>query len=319
MPFNTSFFENFMLDAYESLAVHYDYYYLKAMHEKNRTQGCHTMIVGSSHAMNGIVETAFDEPLINLSVSSQDLYYDFLHVRKALSHMHGPIRTCLVNIGYYTLHVDLSLSQTTGCLAGQVYAPLFGDAHHYRGEDNTLLQTGGRLAKVEDAEKELIEAWAVDGMLQQGSYYGEYRSREDCNLLGVKKVDWVALSDREKLDYAAFRAGQHNKHLKRAETFEENRGILRDLVKLLNEKQIRTVFVIFPFTPQYNACIDPAYKDIIYRSLDELDSEVEFLDLNEVEGLVEAEDFLDSDHLKLSGAMKVSAFLNDYLHEDFTE
>lgn len=50
----------------------YNYCYLKAMHEKNREIGTSTIVVGSSHAMNGVVEELFpNEDVIN-----------FLYLRK---------------------------------------------------------------------------------------------------------------------------------------------------------------------------------------------------------------------------------------------
>lgn len=39
----------------------YNYCYLKAMHEKNREIGTSTIVVGSSHAMNGVVEELFSK------------------------------------------------------------------------------------------------------------------------------------------------------------------------------------------------------------------------------------------------------------------
>lgn len=75
----------------------YNYCYLKAMHEKNREIGTSTIVVGSSHAMNGVVEELFpNEDVINFSISSQDLYCDFLHIKKAIREGKKQIRRCKI-------------------------------------------------------------------------------------------------------------------------------------------------------------------------------------------------------------------------------
>ena len=54
------------------------------MHEKNRITGADTIIVGSSHAMNGIIE----EKLTNtwfFCISSQDILYDLAQIKEVLS------------------------------------------------------------------------------------------------------------------------------------------------------------------------------------------------------------------------------------------
>ena len=58
-------------------AKNYDLSYLTAMHEKISTEGANTIIVGSSHAMNGVIESLMpggNKNNIGFSISSQDLY-----------------------------------------------------------------------------------------------------------------------------------------------------------------------------------------------------------------------------------------------------
>ena len=65
------YFKDLQQIALHYLLSNYDYCYLDAMHEKNRTIGSKTIISGSSHAMNGIVETELPKGTINFSISSQ--------------------------------------------------------------------------------------------------------------------------------------------------------------------------------------------------------------------------------------------------------
>lgn len=68
-------FENFLLRNYDCL-------YLRAMLDKcaSAPEGS-TLIVGSSHALNGIQESAWHYA-VNCSMHSQDIYYDYACARR---------------------------------------------------------------------------------------------------------------------------------------------------------------------------------------------------------------------------------------------
>ena len=108
----------------------YDYCYLKAMHEKNKTIGTETIIVGSSYTMNGVINENITGGCINFSIQSQDIYYDFQNIKKAVEEGKKKIKNCIINIGYYSLYYDISRGKTIWALIPRVYYALFGDAHH---------------------------------------------------------------------------------------------------------------------------------------------------------------------------------------------
>ena len=66
------------------LLRNYDCLYLRAMLDKcaSAPEGS-TLIVGSSHALNGIQESAWHYA-VNCSMHSQDIYYDYVCARRAL-------------------------------------------------------------------------------------------------------------------------------------------------------------------------------------------------------------------------------------------
>ena len=82
----------------------------------------------------------------------------------------------------------------------------------------------------------------------------------------------------------------------------------------LAERDIRIIFVIFPFTGWYNQYINPEYREDIYRALDGLKTPVEFLDMNGLDCFHDG-DFLDTDHLNDAGAQKASKILNAFLRD----
>lgn len=301
------------------LAHNYDYCYLDAMHEKNRQQGTDTIVVGSSHAMNGIVEECFDRDIINFSISSQDIYYDFLHIKKACQEGRRPIKTCIINIGYYMLFQDLSLSKQMNYLVRKVYEPLFHDIHFMKSGEaysplRETLESGKGIFSAELIGM-LCQEWSRRAVMEQGSYYGELVNRRGNNALVLEGVEWGRLPEPEKEAYAKKRAFAHNRLYAHKESRIENGRLIEEMTAYLYERNVRTVFAIFPFTKWYNRYINPEYRKDIYQILDGLKLPVEFFDMNELEYFDDG-DFLDTDHLNEEGAKKASGLLNQFLREE---
>lgn len=121
-----------------------------------------------------------------------------------------------------------------------------------------------------------------------------------------------ALSESEREGYARLRAADHNRLYTHKESRTENGRLIEDIAEYLSNRNIRTVFVVFPFTKWYNQLINPQYKEDIYQLLDKLDVPIEFLDMNELDCFTD-NDFLDTDHLNDLGAEKASKVLDDFL------
>lgn len=298
------------------LLSNYDYCYLDAMHEKNRKLGSKTIIAGSSHAMNGVVEAELPEGTINFSISSQDLYFDFLNIKKAVEEGKRQIENCVINIGYYMMYQDLSLSKTLEHLMYRVYGPLFGDTHNYQGEKNVDLWSAYKKFEAVYSEQ-LIQRLCLEFgrkfFEEESSYYGSLKVREENNLLRANGIIWKNLSEEQKHIYAQKRATDHNRLKKHLSSRKENGIIVQEMTQYLHKKEIKPIFTIFPFTRFYNYYIDEEYKKDIFSLLDSLPYEVEFLDMNDYIDMFEDEDFLDTDHLNLTGAKKASKLLNDFI------
>lgn len=314
--FIAEYFANLSQIALQYLLKNYDYCYLDAMHTKNQKIGCRTMIVGSSHAMNGIVEKEMSGEPINFSISSQDVYFDFLNVQKAVEEGKKQIENCVINIGYYMLYQDLSLSKTMGHLMTGVYGPLFGDTHNCVVEAKKI--PGRGYEKHEGLySRELLQMlgteFARTYFEREGSYYGTLKSREQNSLLPLKGIVWQQLAEEEKEYYAQNRTADHNRLKKHRASREENGKIVEEMTKFLYMNGIKPFFVIFPFTRFYNKYIDEDYKKDIYSLLEGMSLEVEFLDMNDFPDMFADEDFLDTDHLNLSGAVKATRLLDEFM------
>lgn len=310
------YFQNLMGIAYEYALRNYDYYYLAAMHENNRKIGATTIITGSSHAMNGIVESALEGEVINFSISSQDLYFDFEHIKKAVEEGRQKIEICVIDLGYYQMYHDLSCSKGWGRVITKVFYPLLGKSHHYQGEEELDRMQDINFDKDMFAEKwvrEFVDHWAKGVFMEESTYYGSLKTRENNNFLRLNNVIWNTLPEDEKRDIAIKRTDEHNKLKVYEHTRQENGIIVGEMAEYLVRHDILPVFVIFPFTKYYNAYIDQEYKADIKNILEDLPYPVEFLDMNDYQEMFDDSDFLDSDHLNLQGALKATGFLNDFL------
>lgn len=294
----------------------YDYCYLSAMHTKNHRLGAKTIIAGSSHAMNGIVESGLDEEVINFSISSQDLYFDFEHIKKAVEEGKQRIDTCIINIGYYMLYQDLSYSKVMSYLIPKVYYPLLNKSHHYEIVDKFDPLKSVEFDRNMFAEKwvrRFADDWAIGFFMEESTYYGSLRTRENNNILGLKKVIWNQLSADEKRSIAIQRTNDHNRLILHEHSRRENGELVKEMAEYLFQHDITPLVVIFPFTSYYNNYINREYKADIISLLDELPWPIEFLDMNDYSDIFDDTDFLDTDHLNLQGALKATELLNDYI------
>lgn len=310
-------------DALESLkttvlhyvAANYDYCYLDAMHEKNRLVGAKTMIAGCSHAMYGVDKSKFSEDAINFSIASQDLYYIGKHIQKAVEEGKQKIERCIINIGYYGLYQDVSLSKSWDYAnLYRVYYPLFEDTHNFHGTGSlydwskvTFDQAQYNMEQV----KELSKACARSIFMEEASYFGSMKSRKS-NIL-PQGLAWNEMDVSEREQAALRRMQDHNRLKKYVNSYEENCMLVRKMTDYLHERGVRTVFVIFPFSTFYNRYIDRNYKEEIYALLESLPVPVEFWDMNDYEDMFEDSDFVDTDHVNDRGAEKASVLLDALL------
>ena len=314
------FFNEIKNICWKYLYKNYDLCYLSAMHEKNREGGTDAIIVGSSHAMNGIIEKELTEAgdVIQFSVSSQDIYYDFLHIKRALQDGKRHIKRCFINLGYYMLYQDISRSERLKGMIPNIYMNIFGEdcKHHLYAaaaiNPFTEIEFDRDIFHI-DAIEPFVTFWCKEVIKEQASYYGKLLSREDNNMLGVKKIQWESMLTDEKIEYAKKRAKGHNKHKKYLGSLIENERLIADMVELLYEHDVRPFFFITPYTGYYNEFIDKEYHSDIFSVLDNLQWPVDFLDMNDYQDDFDDSDFLDSDHLNLKGAQKATAILNGYI------
>lgn len=293
--------------ALQFLIKNYDYLWLKAMLEKCRgAPSGSTLIVGSSHALNGIQERAWSYA-VNCSMHSQDIYYDFMCARRAiLSAGTHSFEKCFIVMGYYIAYQDLSLSKySRENTISQVYYPIFRDAHHWASPVNH--DPWESFGEIPDPVKMICENAAIQKILEGGTYYSDIRRRG--TFFDLKGRTWAQVSPLERQALGKYRAEEHNRVFQHKESFVENKHIFQDFIHFLYSRNVLPVVVITPFTPEYNRFVLDEMKAGVLELVDCTTEDVHFVDFNGVD-IFEPADFMDTDHLSADGAEKVSNILS---------
>ena len=311
--------QNALLDVSSGfLSRNYDYLWLRTMLEQaaaTETDGS-TLITGSSHALNAIRESCWSSAF-NCSMHSQDIYYDFQCARRVLNNAEpGRFSRCFIIMGYYIAWQDLSLSKISReTMITNVYYPIFGEAHHWEApvcKDlwdwlHFDLPAGSPLTP--ELIRSMCEQAAVQALLQYGTYYSAIHPRG--TYFDLKGRTWAQVSPAERLAMGKARAEDHNRVFHHPESFQENKQILRDFIRFLYGRSVQPIVVITPFSPEYNQFVRPELRAGVEELLESVPEDIEYVDFNQIDGIFEPADFMDTDHLSEAGAEKVSTILAD--------
>lgn len=298
--------------------IFYDYHYLvNSMNiaKKNITEA---IFIGHSYSLNGINETKLNEQIVNLSLSSQDLYYSF-KIAKKIINKNQNIKKCYIGTGYWTFNLDLSRAQNIHELARieNIYYPLLKDSHNCKKivkekkmsldeYSNPIIKHIFNLESLYNFLSEIIYN-------RNKTYFNNKFTREALSLIGNYKLHLLVEEDRYKLGKE--RAKQHNKMIRYIHTRVENQQIIKDFLEYLNKRDIQTIIVNFPTSKYYNEFLTDQFKEEYYSILKSLEKDYNFLliDLNNGDSVYSDEDFRDLDHMSSLGADKVTNILNQKL------
>lgn len=290
------------------LKQNYNYVWLKSMLCKaTKVKGPNAVLItGSSYGVNGIIGQSWNQA-VNCSVSSQDLYYDFLCAREAVSFgKKGRFSKCFIIGAYYTAYHDLSLGkQERELMISNVYYPIFGDSHNW----NDVYQKNlwSELGTISKEDKFFCEQIAIEKMIERSDFFsfGKQRGGTVFNLNGR---NWWDISAEERQIYGKIRAEGHNKLSQNKTAIVENKKILNEYVHFLHINGITPVFVVAPFTAEYNRYISEEMKESLFELIANVSENIHFIDFNQFLCFT-PHDFVDTDHLSESGAEKFSRLL----------
>ncbi|MDU4891635.1 MAG: hypothetical protein E6344_16400 [Clostridium sp.] len=312
---------NYLFDIGEKIYYsNYDYYYLSNELGKSKEKDVDTIIVGNSYPLTGIKAELLKSKAINLSLSSQDLYYSFQLAKKAISN-NTKIKRCIIGSGYYLVNHDLSRSKSEDAInrVKNVYYPILNDKHNSDKVDVVPIETINDILKdsmirlifdlnyLDQYFKSLIH-------ISNKSYFNSTFTREMNSMLrGVKLRN---ISDEEKWKLGQLRANQHNKLTKYTKTTEEYNKIFNEFINFLSENGVTPIVVIFPSTQYYSNFLNEQYAKEFYNIIDCLESKckTKIIDFSKKDIFVE-DDFIDFDHMGDSGAKKITVELNKVIYK----
>ena len=287
----------------------YDYYWLKYSIERGAAEKAERLLAGHSLSRFGVIDR--DIPgLINLSFFSQDYYYSFKIVEKALKEIPS-LKHVILGTGYISAYMDLSRAQSRNELDRivRVYGRYFNDIHNmdpslYQSMRAAAFPDGGMPA---DGIRE-NELRAIYDEIKE-NYFCHERSRQ--SLLDIL---WNApIPEAERFRLAGKRTDYHNRLLSHRESYTENTGILQRLADLCKKKGVSLSMIVFPANRYYRQTLDPGLKEGYMRQLGLIPVEARplLMDLFASQAFDPVTDFADTDHLNDCGAAKMTAMLKE--------
>lgn len=291
-----------MWDKIDFFNENYDYCYLESMHWLNAKEQPDVIFTGLSYGVNAFEMKGLNKSAVNLSMHSQDLYYDYLHIKKLMEN-NKKIKKCVLTLSYYSMYYDISLcSQQYKC--DSIYYPLFGDRHHHQCEKVFDFSSGEYESKIDLAHKIFA---------QTQSYYAPGIITREAWASYCWNIDsWSTMSDEARVELAKGRVYSHIKHFTHKETFIENSRIFAEIVKLLQENGIKLYVVVLPYSDTYLKLFPAEYRGALLSYLEMLPFEIDYVDMNEFD-CFDDNDFADMDHLSTIGAEKVTGIANELL------
>lgn len=295
-------------NAFACFFKNYDYYWLKYTFERGTKENITSLLVGHSMPRFGVNDN--DIPgLINLSFMSQDYYYSFKIIEKALKDMPS-IKTVILGTSYMSPFMDLSKSKNSGEIARvvNVYGRYFHDIHNLHRD---IYETN--LADIvecsEDMEEYIFELYNQ----RKEDYFCRERNRQS-----LSDIIWSdPLSEDKRMDLVKKRTAFHNKFLAYTDAYSENLEILKNIAEICESGHAELIIVVFPSNSYYRRAIDPRFKESYQRQIEKIEKRysVRCVDLYDSDRFDSIYDFVDTDHLNDRGAAAMTQFLRCYLRE----
>lgn len=273
------------------------------------------LIVGLSYALLGLDENLFKYKAINLSLSSQDLYYSYKLSEKVLN-INKNIKYCVVNIAYYSLHFDMSRGGESYRI-NDVYFPILKDSHHFTANQLTNVYSINAFDQYLNEDlKTLFDTTFLENHFKNiffqeisKNYFNDKISRisraaDHCD------INYLPEYHRESLGFN--RANQHNNLLIHTQTVNENIKILSDFLYFLTTNNVKPILCILPTSSYYNKYLNKTFSTTLLNVLANLKSKYDFklIDYTNFDNFSTA-DFIDADHLNYQGTLKATEILNN--------
>ncbi|GEM_PF-86019 len=271
----------------------YDYpYFIEGfetrLNEFLKKEKVEVLITGLSYAEVGIDCDKLSMPSCNISLSGQDIFYDY-HITKYLlkfNSVKNNIKQICICMGYYTFDYDLSLADNAFTRIHRYYYTL-GETHHY---DN------------------VINLKLCNSIYKSKNYEQDYLNYHKLKLNTVLNCENI---EQEKV-------AQKQANMNYPETVVENKYIFELYLKMLLQHDVKVTILILPTSKYYYKHFNNNYqKNKFYEIINEFKKIYNFnvIDYFDSE-IFKDDDFWDYSHLNQKGALKFTNILEEKLFKN---
>lgn len=250
----------------------------------NNADSVEVLIVGNSHAMNGINSDLFTMYAHNIAFGSQSIYFDRRITEKYLPILKN-LKYVLISLDYFTLYVDHEENR-------DFFYKYYYDIDY---EDRKFFK------------EFLLQSFFVYSPQQTFSLFLEDLSIKPEAVVkgwsGNYKSDYNAVTSPEECEIRA------NTFNKRIDTYEGGDAILKDLESFIENLKAQNITPILVTCPVYSTLRPYFYKDVLERNemiSDYLTQKYGITHLYyEDDDNYEVSDYYNCDHLNAAGAEKL--------------
>lgn len=261
-----------------------------------------TLILGNSHALNGINPAYMDGHAYNLAFAGQTLKYDWellQYYDSSLTHL----KNIIIPISYFSLYNNLE-SNSTNKFRLKYYKINFGILRH----ENILYNL--EIASVRFSKNVTTIQQQVFGTTADAHAPGkreEYLGWSTRN----STVEDIEKEGKEKV-------ARHERYI-RPEELASNLHYLDNIISFAEQHKCKLYFITTPHYASYYRNMETDYFTRARHIMDSICSlpystQVRYIDMMKDSRFTKS-DFVNSDHLSVSGAARLSSILNGLLQE----
>lgn len=255
--------------------------YKKAYMEQH-AEDIEVLILGNSHAFDGVNPNYLDYNGFNLAYHSQEFIFDYLWMEKYIHRMKN-LKCLVLPMSYFTLFEE--------------------DIHEWRANKYRLyagIDNGVKLGYKLECFKKDNFAFLKDYLL-----YG--KDLVICDSLGnANSYETFSYYDWEKSGINA--AHRHSLYSGKI----TNDYLLDKIIKLSKKYGVKILFVTYPAWKSYYENLNPTQWDVVQETIDSLTNQntnIFYSNFINDSSFVQ-DDFMNVDHLNFKGSLKMSKKLN---------
>lgn len=311
---NTKYFLHQYVQRLDNLyRQNYEHSFLVSRLERIERGEAEGIVLGLSYPLHGLVENLLERKCVKLTLPSQDLYFDYQLLRRAVNRKNR-ISHCIWGMAYYSFDYDMSYGSASTNI-WDIYFPIVGDSHGRCPPPNYISYKG--IEQREEIFPSILDTIFSKDLYRyamqksgKGLLYSEYDDDRWNNIGELQGVSIETLSEEERCAGALKRCNTVY-NIDYPHTRAEYLTILTQGLQILRNNNIKTTIVVFPVTKYYSSFSNSIIKTRFYSIMNKLKENHEFqlIDLFD-SNIADLNDFADWDHLNQEGAKKCTIQLN---------